>query len=434
MKYNPCIKCRGFLFMEISALYNIYLEHPVISTDSRKISRGCIFFALRGDNFDGNVYATSALQEGAAYAIVDNPEVVAGPAYILVHDVLQCLQELASFHRQHLHIPVLAITGSNGKTTTKELCRDVLRKKLETYATFGNLNNHIGVPLTILSVGSNVQFVIVEMGANHQGEIAQLCQIAKPDYVMITNIGKAHMEGFGGIEGIKKGKSEMYRYAEANGAQIFINSDDSVLKSLIPAASKIIPYSVNETVKVMAPEPSLQISYSNQIVITQMYGEYNVPNIGFAIALGRHFGIADDQIADALSQYTPESNRSQITKSGNNTVIKDAYNANPSSMQASLISFSKMAANVKIVVLGDMLELGEYANEEHKKIINLAKQLRFDHMIFIGPLFMEAGKQQKGHYFENVESAKIHFAKADYNDALILLKGSRGIAVEKILY
>ena len=422
-----------FLFMEINKLYGIFTQHPTICIDSRKVTPGSLFFALKGDNFNGNVFAENALINGAAYAVIDQSEFEKDSRYILVHDVLSSLQKLANHHRRNMTIPVLAITGSNGKTTTKELCRDVIQKIYKTNATSGNLNNHIGVPLTILKTELEHEFLIVEMGANHQGEIEALCHIAEPDYVMITNIGKAHLEGFGGIEGIKKGKSEMYRYAANQHRKIFINSDDETLCSLLPPNVEIVKYSASELVKISVEDPFLEFEYTGNTIATQIYGIYNVPNIAFAIAAGEYFGIKCDDIIDAISAYLPENNRSQIIKSGTNKIIKDAYNANPSSMKPSIESFAKMTANNKVLILGDMLELGEYSDEEHAQIIKLTKDLGFKNVIFIGENFDSVKDIYHGVYFIDISEAKKYFITQQYNNTLILLKGSRGIAVENII-
>jgi UDP-N-acetylmuramoyl-tripeptide--D-alanyl-D-alanine ligase len=420
--------------MEISKLYQIWKNSTGVCTDSRKIQDGCLFFALSGENFDGNLFAEKALESGASYAIVDkdrfNGNVTSKT--ILVDDVLKQLQNLARFHRDLLQIPVLGITGSNGKTTTKELARDVIAKKYKVYATQGNLNNHIGVPLTLLSVKEEIEFLIVEMGANHQGEINLLSNIANPNFGMITNIGKAHLEGFGGVEGIKLGKSELYKHLNANEGHLFLNEDDDVLKSLIPAGSRTIIYSSSKLVEVLNDEHFLTLKYKGQEIFTHLYGRYNVHNIAFAIALGEYFGVPNEDIIDAISSYKPDNNRSQLTQNGSNTIILDAYNANPSSMLESLQSFSKMNGK-KVLVLGDMLELGEYSKSEHQKIIDLVEKIKPYDAIFVGKQFFQAGHNRFGNYFENIMEAKKYFSIQNYDNTNILLKGSRGIAVEKIL-
>jgi UDP-N-acetylmuramoyl-tripeptide--D-alanyl-D-alanine ligase len=420
--------------MEIPALYKIWKQKHTISTDSRNIEVGCIFFALKGENFNGNAYAESALEKGAAYVIVDDIRYYNSndDRYIFVEDVLSCLQLLANHHRKTLNIPVLAITGSNGKTTTKELSRDVISKKYKTHATVGNLNNHIGVPLTILAVNEDIEFLIVEMGANHQGEIEILCKIAEPSFTMITNIGKAHLEGFGGVEGIKKGKSEMYRYAASNDGTIFVNIDDSTLLSLVPDKSKTVKYSANENIKIISEDPTLVLDIDCIKIHTHLYGNYNKPNIAFAIALGKYFNIPTEDICVAISQYIPDNNRSQLYQSGTTSIIKDAYNANPSSMRLSIESFGKLNGN-KIMILGDMLELGDYTYLEHEGIIELASNFIFEEVIFVGRNFMEAGKGKRGKYFLNVMEAREYFQTLNIEHTTVLLKGSRGIAIEKIL-
>jgi UDP-N-acetylmuramoyl-tripeptide--D-alanyl-D-alanine ligase len=419
--------------MDTTGLYTIFQNHPIICTDSRKVTEGCLFFALKGDNFDGNKFAASALADGAAYAVVDDPAFDGLERCILVDDVLQSLQSLATYHRSKLNIPVLAITGSNGKTTTKELSRDVISKKFATVATQGNLNNHIGVPLTILNTELDTEFLIVEMGANHQGEIDHLCHIAIPDYVMITNIGKAHLEGFGGEEGVKKGKSEMYRFAAQQGAKVFVNEDDPVLMALIPDGTETIPYSPAKLLDIISEEPFIQFKYKNELIKTHLYGAYNQTNIAFALAMGEYFGVTASEMAEAISSYMPENNRSQMIRIGSNTYVKDAYNANPSSMKVSIESFARLTAAAKVLILGDMLELGNHASDEHTKIIQLTKHLGFEEVLFIGPIFEAVQDPVHGKYFKNVEAAKKYVDVRKYQNATILLKGSRGIAVEKLL-
>lgn len=423
----------AFLFMEISALYNLFLSRPVVSTDSRSIPKGGLFFALKGDRFDGNLFAGAALESGAAYSIIDNPAYVTSDRCILVDDVLLTLQKLAQIHRASFKFPVLAITGSNGKTTTKELCREVLSKKYRTHATKGNLNNHIGVPLTLLSAPRDTEFMIVEMGANHQGEIDSLCNIAKPDFVMITNIGRAHLDGFGGPEGVKKGKSEMYRFAALTGGSIFVNTNDEVLVSVLPDGADLIPYRSDIIQMHDNPGKTLVFQYMDQMVDMQLYGSYNIPNIAFAIAAGEYFGISFEAIMQAVSGYIPDNNRSQVIQKGSITYIKDAYNANPSSMRASLEQFKSVRAPKKIIVLGDMLELGNYSEEAHLEIIELASGGNFTEMIFIGPNFCMAGKNLPGKYFSDTDAARTYFNGVDKEYATILMKGSRGIAVERLM-
>ena len=421
------------MFMDITELYSLYRQHPIISTDSRNIPKNGIFFALKGDRFDGNVFAQAALESGAAYSVIDNADYKISEACILVEDVLTALQQLAQMHRKSFHFPVLAITGSNGKTTTKELCREVMASKYKTHATKGNLNNHIGVPLTLLSVPPEIEFLIVEMGANHQGEIENLCTIAMPDFVTITNIGKAHLEGFGGPEGVKKGKSEMYRYAAIAGGRIFVNMYDEILVSVLPDGADIIPYHADAIQAQDSEANALVFQYMNQAIHTHLYGTYNLPNIAFAIAAGEYFGVPQHNVIRAISGYRPENNRSQVIKKGSITYIKDAYNANPSSMKASLEEFISLPASKKIIILGDMLELGPYSMEAHREIIDLASKGGFADMIFIGDQFCIAGQNLPGKYFPDTVTARTYFERVDKENATILMKGSRGIAVERLM-
>lgn len=418
--------------MDISTLYQIFLKNPVICTDSRKLTPECIFFALQGENFDGNLYAKAALESGAAFAVIDRPELKLNDRYICVPNVLNSLQELATMHRNQMNAKVIALTGSNGKTTTKELAKAVLSRKYQVHATTGNLNNHIGVPLTLLAANRTDEIMIVEMGANHQGEIAHLCQIARPDFVMITNVGKAHMEGFGGVEGIKKGKSEMYRYAASGHKTIFCNSDDEVLLGLLPDHAQMVYYSSKQLIQEIQTEPTLTFRYKDETIYSNLFGHYNIHNLSFALALGSYFDIPPSDIKIAIESYYPDNNRSQLIHHGNNTIIKDAYNANPTSMKLSIESFVAMDKTTKIVILGDMLELGEYSFEEHTKIIELVQSLNIQHSIYIGKQFYEAGHKKSGNFFLNIEDAKAFVKSCKFDNVHILLKGSRGIAVEKI--
>jgi len=328
---------------------------------------------------------------------------------------------------------VLGITGSNGKTTTKELCREVLKQKYNVKATIGNLNNHIGVPLTILDTSADIEFLIVEMGANHQGEIDLLCSIANPDYVMITNIGKAHLEGFGGIEGVKLGKSEMYKYAHKFGKKIFLNTDDDILTSLIPKDAETITYSGKDLISIISEEPYLKLNYRGREFATNLYGSYNISNIAFAVKIGEHFSLDQAQIVEGIAHYKPDNNRSQLAVIDDNTVIKDAYNANPNSMKLSLESFAKIQAASKMVILGDMLELGEFAQAEHRSILDLVKSLGISDGIYVGENFYREKDDFSGSFFINIKEARDYFKSRKTHNYYILLKGSRGIAVESIL-
>ncbi len=430
----------------IEKLYAHYLTSgQKICTDTRKIEKDSLFFALKGDHFNANEFAAKAIEQGCSFAIIDEEKYHVLPQTILVENVLQTLQQLANYHRKQLRIPFLAITGSNGKTTTKELVATVLSKKYDTLATFGNLNNHIGVPLTILSITSQHQFAIIEMGANHQGEIDELCRIAEPDFGLITNIGKAHLEGFGGIEGVKKGKSEMYRFINSHRGRLFVNADDEVLMDLSSGIAKTT-YSMHQNSDVLAKDitnsetVSFQFKNSNDTtpwsnlenIHTHIIGHYNLVNCLAACCIGTYFEVPKQHIIDALANYHPNMNRSQLVKTKSNTVILDAYNANPNSTRVAIDNFAKLTANHKVLCLGDMFELGEYAEAEHQAIVNLLIQKNFQHVILVGPNFQKTS----GHSFTKLESTKqcIELIKTMHlQNSHILIKGSRGMKMESLV-
>lgn len=433
--------------MEISSLYQLFLSAGKVSTDSRKIEPGCLFFALRGDNFNGNQYALAALEKGASFAIVDDPELGANDKCIVVHDVLQTLQDLARHHRRQLHIPIIAITGSNGKTTTKELIAAVLSSQYPMYYTQGNLNNHIGVPLTLLQLDPRIEVAVIEMGANHQGEIDQLCRIAEPTHGLITNIGKAHLEGFGGIEGVKKGKSELYRYlAETNGLA-FVNNDEPFLLELSTPVKKRIFYELSENpapnhkpyeVKLLQLQPFIRVAFldENEQLIeadSKLMGEHNFQNIKTAVTLGKYFKVPGAKTKAAIEHYNPNMNRSQWVPWGSNSILLDAYNANPSSMEATLHSFAENGSGNKVVILGDMFELGDAAPIEHERIAQLANNLGFEQVVLVGKHFAVAAQQLGGLHFDNVEELKAWFTGQHWENKAILIKGSRGMALERVL-
>lgn len=430
----------------IEELYRLFINcNQKITTDTRKLEKGAIFFALKGDNFDANTFAEQAVDAGCAYAIVDSETMSNGTNILLVNNVLETLQQLAKYHRQHLKFPIIGITGSNGKTTNKELIHAVLSKKYNTYATKGNLNNHIGVPLTLLALTSEHEMAIVEMGANHQGEIAMLSDLSNPDYGMITNIGKAHLEGFGGIEGVKKGKSELYKHIKQNNGKIFINGNDSVLMELSNDLDKIY-YGENSDFdvhgKLFLNSEFVEFKWNvrgesidNQpLVKTHMFGQYNFINLLCAACIGNYFGVTANDVNDALASYIPEMNRSQIKKTLSNTLILDAYNANPSSMGLAIDNFNKQVFDNKIVILGDMLELGEYSEEEHKKIIKQIECCDFKRVVFVGIQFFKLKDQfSKFQFFKNIEELHANVDAIKINGSIILIKGSRGIRLEKIV-
>ncbi|HND75536.1 MAG TPA: UDP-N-acetylmuramoyl-tripeptide--D-alanyl-D-alanine ligase, partial [Saprospiraceae bacterium] len=374
-------------YPSIQELYSVFVKHPKVSTDTRKITPNSLFFALKGDSFDGNQFAETALNLGASYAVIDDEKKYHGDKYILVEDVLTCLQQLATYHRKQLKSIIIAITGSNGKTTTKELIKKVLEKKYRTLATQGNLNNHIGVPLTLLSITPEIELAIVEMGANHVGEIAMLCNIAQPDYGMITNIGKAHIGEFGSFENIIKAKTELYAYIKSNGKKIFVNAEDALLMKhardidQITYGTRSNAYCRSELVEV---NPFLKIVYENQPIQSKLIGTYNFDNITLAICIGKYFGIGIADIKNAIEEYVPSNNRSQIVKTKSNEIVLDAYNANPSSMMVAIQNFYQMKGDDKWLILGDMLELGQYEVEEHKSIIKLIESKKFKHVILVG--------------------------------------------------
>jgi UDP-N-acetylmuramoyl-tripeptide--D-alanyl-D-alanine ligase len=428
--------------MTIEKLYIVFLaQGQKITTDTRKIEQGQIYFALKGANFDGNKFAREALKQGAKYAVVDDVSLDGNPGIILVEDVLSTLQQLALYHRRKLNIPVIAITGSNGKTTSKELIREVLSSKFKVACTKGNLNNHIGIPLTLLDIKAYEDISIVEMGANHQGEIASYCEYTEPNFGVITNIGKAHLEGFGGIEGVIKGKTELFRYLDNHqNSKIFINADDPILTKHTANLVQI-PYGTNSDLPIYGKianhtTDSLSVSIheddTTYLIRTQLTGDYNLYNILLAFTIARYFEIDAVKIVQALESYQPSNSRSQIVKSGNTTIILDAYNANPSSMEVALVNLSKFEGK-RIAILGAMKELGDYSEEEHRKILDLALKLNINTIVAVGREFSEVISSKTILYFEATEEAKKWYKQQTFGKDTILIKGSRGMALEKIL-
>jgi len=426
---------------DIQQLYSLFLKFPSVITDSRQASANSIFFALKGDNFNGNQFAESALQHGCSYAVIDEEEYYKGENYVLVKDVLASLQELAKQHRQKLKIPFIAITGSNGKTTTKELIKSILSKKYKVLATTGNFNNHIGVPLTILSITNDIEIAVIEMGANHIGEIAMLCEIAQPDYGLITNIGKAHLGEFGNFENIIKAKTELYDFIRKKKRKIFINSENDLLM-LNAADAEKITYGIFGnyfcSCNLLDANPYLKVNYENEIIASHLIGKYNFENISAAICIGKYFGLDEKKIKKAVEEYIPSDNRSQVVQTKNNTLILDAYNANPSSMQAAIENFYSMQGKNKWLILGDMLELGEYEMQEHKNILQLIADKKFKNVILVGERFSKAVGKEKNNFilFKNsdelADKLKSNSGGLDFKSkpALILIKGSRGIKLE----
>lgn len=409
-----------------------------MSTDTRTLEKGTLFFALKGENFNGNTFAKKALDLGASYCIIDEVQDPNHEHYILVDDVLQTLQELANYHRNYLNIPIIALTGSNGKTTTKELIYSVLKQRYETQATLGNLNNHIGVPLTLLRMDESTEIGIVEMGANHIGEIAQLCKIANPDFGYITNFGKAHLEGFGSEEGVVKGKSELYDHLKQKNGTIFLNVDDKKQVKQVGDYQNRITFSEREssdfTIALQRESPFLSIEINKTLIHTQLLGRYNFTNIAAAITVGLHFDVDLTSIKKGIESYAPKNNRSQIIKQNSNTIILDAYNANPSSVEAALKNFKTMEGNQKIVILGDMFELGKQSYAEHQSVIDLAKSLDFSQLYLVGNHFFDHHQNYSNIlFFKALQDIQQYLENHPIKEAIVLIKGSRGMALERLL-
>ena len=421
-------------------IYQIFKKNPVISTDSRKIEKNCIFFALKGDNFNGNKFAAASLEKGAGYAIIDEPEFLISNKTLLVENVLVSLKQLANLHRRKLGIPILAITGTNGKTTTKELVSAVLSQKFNVSHTDGNLNNHIGVPLTLLKMNSDTEFGVVEMGANHPGEIAELCIIAEPDFGLITNIGKAHLEGFGSFEGVIKTKSELYKYIKSKNGVVFYNCDNPILSELTGEIENKISYgqkNANFTGELLSSPPfvHLKVSFNKGILYlnTNLTGDYNFENVLASACIGNYFEIEPLLIQKALKNYYPQNNRSQLIRKNGLNIIMDAYNANPTSMQASIKSFMSHVSTKSYLILGDMLELGHYSKQEHTAIFELLKNYPGSKVFTVGENFFEIAAGFNCQPFLNVEMLCAFLLKTPINEGDVLIKGSRGIQLEKVL-
>ncbi len=426
--------------MKIEQLYRLFEENPFVSTDTRKIFPNSIFFALKGAKFNGNLFAPEALKKGASYAVIDEPPSEPDERLIQVENSLKCLQKLAAFHRHKLNIPVLAITGTNGKTTTKELTASILSKKYKTCFTKGNFNNHIGVPLTLLQMDSTTEIAVIEMGANHPGEIDELCRIASPDYGLITNVGKAHLEGFGSFEGVVSTKTELYHFLKNKSGKCFVNSDDEILSEQARSL-QYISYGKSENnylrgelmdteyfvvAKVLFPKGWLYLK-------SKLIGKYNFDNILAAACIGSYFRVDPLQIQQAIENYTPSNNRSQLITTTSNKIIMDAYNANPTSMMASLLNFISLKHPQKVLILGDMLELGNESESEHEKIACFIAENDFEQVFLVGKNFSKTRDGQKIKKFDNAELLTDYLTKQPLKNKLILIKGSRGISLEKVL-
>ncbi len=423
--------------MQIEELYKIYLRNPSVQTDTRKLKQGDMFFALKGDNFNGNAFVRKALESGAIYAVIDEPAFAIAGKTIVVDDVLATLQQLAKHHREQFSIPFIAITGSNGKTTTKELIHTVLSSHFITYATEGNLNNHIGIPLTILKIKNDAQITIIEMGANHQKEIAGYCEYTKPTHGLITNCGKAHLEGFGGIDGVRKGKGELFDYLRSNNGIAFVMWDYDYLRDMSKGIATIIKYGTADadTIgQVIKSEPFLEVAFTkglNTPITSQLVGTYNLPNVLAAATIGFFFNVPDSSIKIAIENYIPSNNRSQLIEKGANKIIVDAYNANPSSMKLAIENFAKLHATDKVMLLGGMAELGEESIAEHKIIVEIINQTQWKAVVLVGDDFLKLTHPYIS--FTTASEAKEWLQQQHFENTYLLIKGSRSMKMETVL-
>ncbi|MEP2280629.1 UDP-N-acetylmuramoyl-tripeptide--D-alanyl-D-alanine ligase [Maribacter sp.] len=422
--------------MNIQELHSAFLANPSVSTDTRKIKKNDIFFALKGENFNGNTYAQKALDSGASLVIIDEAEFFIDQRTIIVDDVLTTLQQLANFHRKQSKAEVISLTGSNGKTTTKELINAVVSTSYRTIATIGNLNNHIGVPLTLLRIQQDTEIAIVEIGANHLKEIEFLCTIAEPDYGYITNFGKAHLEGFGGVEGVIKGKSELYDYLTSHKKSVFLNADDAIQLDKLSTYTKKYGFSTKNSkyynISLVEAQPFVTIEVEETIIKSNLIGTYNFTNCCAAIIIGKFFNVKLNKTKSAIESYTPDNNRSQIINKNGHYIILDAYNANPSSMKVALENFESLKKDQKVLILGDMFELGDSAKEEHQNIADLALELNFERVILVGENFNRTiTKSTKLKNFNDLKNY-LKESKLKPNSSL-LVKGSRGMALERVL-
>ena len=423
--------------MSIKSLYEIYKQYPSVQTDTRKLKSGDLFFALKGDNFNGNSFARNAIDAGAAYAVIDEPGFEIPGKTVMVENVLTTLQQLAKYHREQFSIPFIAITGSNGKTTTKELIHVVLSSSFKTYTTEGNLNNHIGIPLTILKIKPDAEVAVIEMGANHQKEIEGYCKYTLPTHGLITNAGKAHLEGFGGPEGVKKGKGELFDYLRTNNGTAFVMNDYDYLREMSKGIPTVITYGTHEAQtigSVKKSEPFLEVAikdfYADSIK-TNLVGDYNLPNVLAAVCIGRYFKIEDNRIKTSIERYTPSNSRSQLIEKGSNKIILDAYNANPSSMKLAIENFAKLNADSKILMLGAMAELGTESLNEHKSIIDLIKKYNWKNVVLVGGDFLKT--DHSFIQFKSSTDAKEWLKEQALTNSYLLVKGSRSMQMEKVL-
>ncbi|HQW43249.1 MAG TPA: UDP-N-acetylmuramoyl-tripeptide--D-alanyl-D-alanine ligase [Chitinophagaceae bacterium] len=424
--------------MSVEELYNIYKEYPSIQTDTRKLKEGDVFFALKGENFNGNTFAQKAIDAGAAYAVIDEKQYAVFGKTVLVDDVLTALQQLAKHHRQQFTIPFIAITGSNGKTTTKELIHAVLSSSYKTYTTEGNLNNHIGVPLTILKIKEDAAMAVIEMGANHQKEIASYCEYALPTHGLITNCGKAHLEGFGGVEGVRKGKGELFDHLKNNNGTAFVMWDYDYLREMSRDLPTIVKYGTTDSTiegQTIKSEPFLEVNIlkgaETGSIKTQLVGDYNLPNVLAAVTVGKHFNVTDKKIKESIENYTPSNSRSQLIESGTNKIILDAYNANPSSMKVAIENFSATTADNKVLLLGAMAELGDESRSEHEAIVELLKKGNWGNVVLVGGDFLNINHPYL--QFQNSAEAKEWLRQQHFENTHLLIKGSRSMKMESVL-
>jgi UDP-N-acetylmuramoyl-tripeptide--D-alanyl-D-alanine ligase len=422
--------------MNIEELYTLYLQHPSVQTDTRKLKKGDLFFALKGPSFNGNEFTQKAINAGAAYAVIDDGNYAIEGKTILVNDVLVALQQLAEHHRRQFQIPFIAITGSNGKTTTKELIHAILSSTYITYTTEGNLNNHIGVPLTILKIRHDAEMAVIEMGANHQKEIASYCEYVLPTHGLITNVGKAHLEGFGSEEGVRKGKGELYDHLRSHKGTAFVMADYEYLQQMSKGITTIYTYGTQEADvagTISKTDPFLQVNFKEGYkgeIRTNLVGSYNLPNVLAAVAVGKYFKVTDDKIKDAIENYFPSNSRSQLIEKGTHKIILDAYNANPSSMKAAIENFAAIKGENKILALGAMAELGENSLQEHADIVEEIKKHPWKQVILVGGDFIKLN-----HPFQQFKSPQEagEWMKGKVENAYILIKGSRSMQMEKVL-
>ncbi len=425
--------------MNVQDLYAIFLKHPQICTDSRQIKPGCIFIALKGGQFDGNEFAANAIREGAAYAIIDNPAYKADDKHLLVPDVLDSVHQMAIMHRQKFTCPVIGITGSNGKTTTKELITKVLSTKYNTLSTLGNYNNHIGVPLTVLRMTDEHQIAVIEMGANHIGEIASLCKLAQPTHGILTNVGYAHLEGFGSFEGVIKAKTELYKHIRLVDGSIFIDADNEILMTHAAGIHKITygeGTRAQNRGEVTKGDPYLQVAWKadgeSRLIMTNLVGVYNLKNILAAISVGRYFEVPANDIVSAIESYVPSNLRSQILKTDRNEIVLDAYNANPSSMAAAINNFAALGDANKLLILGEMLEMGHFAGEQHKIILELVTEKGFTNAIFVGDHFYDLKEERPNKFFRTTSEAAQWLEYQNFSGYTVLIKGSRKMKLESL--